>query len=80
MKLISAQTFKLAQEIAHAYRLNHWEWKYIPYGPEDIREQRLRGRRVKEEDLIGSFSDDERFYLVERFKTEKGREKENERM
>jgi len=67
MKLISAQTLELAQKIARAYGLNHQEWKYIPYGPPNAREQRLRGWRVKEEDLIGDFSDDERFFLVEKF-------------
>jgi hypothetical protein len=63
MKIISAESYRHAQIEAITMGLRPNEWRYVQWGGDD-RAMRLVGVRAKPEDLIGPFTEVERFILT----------------
>lgn len=65
MYLISCKRYEDANFIAKERDFKQIEWRFIPWEPDSLRSEKLAGyRRILEKNLIGYFSDDERYRLV----------------
>lgn len=64
MKLISAKSIVDAYRIAREYDIHPLDVVYVPLLDDEGRRRALFGHRVKEEDLIGYFTDEERRMVI----------------
>ena len=65
--IISASTMEQFRIMLHERNLPYSVCNFIPYGPDYLREEKLKGLLVNEPDqLIGAFSKEETYFLLRR--------------